>query len=324
MKKFLFGISMLFVVMVSCNPVDEGQLPPSTVQGNTLNQMLSNIQGQWYVKKVQYVQGPVCAGGPNEIFWEYVADNAYSTYQFDFTNNQSTDLYFSAMFGQLSTDIIDSSTTGFYQFHGNGGNFTTSYFIYDDSWFGIASLDNVIDGDKYIDLAGSLAVGYSGIGIQAGSYKIITLNSQSFVIRNLITNAIVYFERSQTNAPLTMAIPLVGEYKILEERAYQGGVLSSTSQVIQDFRIIFTNNQASYNQQNWYVGSLVGEHSPFNIASGNSAVSGPVYFNTTATHLVTSNFPQHFKISASNSTQLILREEVNCNDYTDYVFDKIN
>jgi len=328
MKKFFLGISILFFAMVSCNPIDEGQLPPSTVQGNTLNQLLSNIQGQWYVKKVQYVQGPVCAGGPNEIFWEYVADNAYSTYLFDFTMQTSPALS-SVFFDNLNATDLDSTMLGFYQFHGNGGNFTNSYWIFDDSSILTQGIDNledgVVDGDKYIDLSWTI-VGYSGLGVQAGTYKIITLNSESLVIRNLITNAIVYFERSQTNAPLTMAIPLVGEYKLLEERIYQGGVLSATDQLFQDFRIIFTNNQASYNQQKWFVGSLVGEHYPLDIASGNSAVDGPVYFNTTSTHLVSSNFyPLHdFKIIVSNSTQLILREEITCNDYTDYVFDKIN
>lgn len=317
MKFFLFGISILFLVVVSCNPIDESQLPPSSVQGNTLDQLLPGIQGQWYVKKVQYVQGPVCAGGPNEIFWEYVADNSFTTYKFEFTMNSVNscdDIY--------QTDL-DSSMIGIFEFYGNGGNFTSSYLLFNDSWMGISSVDDIIDGDKYIKLASSFS-GYQGIGLNSGVYKIISLNQDNLILQSLYGNVIVYFERNQTNALLTMATPLEGQYKILEELVYQGGMLISTSQVLQDFRILFTNNQASYNQQNWFVGSLVGEHSPFNIASGNSAVSGSVYFNTTSTHLTTSNFPQHFRIAASSSTQLILREEITCNDYTDYVFEKIN
>ena len=319
--KNITRISTFFILaiafMTACNPIDEGQLPPSTVQGNSLNQLLSDIQGQWHVKKVQFVQGPVCAGGPNEIFWEYAADNSFATYKFEFTMNSVNscdDIYV--------TDL-DSSMIGIFEFYGNGGNFTSSYLLFTDSWMGISAVDDIIDGDNYIKLASSFS-GYQGIGLHSDFYKIISLNQDNLILQSLSGNTIVYFERTQTNTPLTMVIPLVGEYKILEERAYQGGVLSSTSQVIQDFRIIFTNNQASYNQQNWFVGSLVGEHYPFNIASGNSAVSGPVYFNTTSTHLATSNFPQHFNIAASSSTQLILREEITCNDYTDYIFEKVN
>jgi hypothetical protein len=316
-SRILTFFILAIAYMTACNPIDEGQLPPSTVEGNTLNQVLSNIQGQWYVKKVQFIQGPVCAGGSNEVFWEYIADNTYNTYKFEFTMNSANSC------DDIYQSDLDSSMAGIFQFYGNGGNFTSSYLIFDDSWMGISSVDNIIDGDKYIKLAASFS-GYQGVGLNSDIYEIISLDQNVLILQTLTGNRRIFFERGQENDPLLMTIPIQGEYKLSEERYYLGGVLNSVNQTFQEFHLIFSQNQDSFNQQKWFVGSLIGQHSPFNIASGNSAVSGPVYFNTTATHLSTSNFPQHFKIAASSSTQLILREEANCNDYTDYVFEKVN
>lgn len=51
--------------MSSCNPIDEGQLPPSNTSNLTPDQALPLLQGSWYLDRIEYITGPICAGGNN-------------------------------------------------------------------------------------------------------------------------------------------------------------------------------------------------------------------------------------------------------------------
>lgn len=61
--KYLAILFLAAVAMVSCNPIDEGQLPPSNTSNLTTDQALQLLQGSWYLDRVEYISGPICAGG---------------------------------------------------------------------------------------------------------------------------------------------------------------------------------------------------------------------------------------------------------------------
>jgi hypothetical protein len=60
--KYLAILFFAVVGLSSCNPVDEGQLPPSNTNNLTTSQALQLLQGTWYLDRTENLMAPIVLG----------------------------------------------------------------------------------------------------------------------------------------------------------------------------------------------------------------------------------------------------------------------
>jgi hypothetical protein len=320
--KHILSLSALLLTTVlyisSCNPIDEEELNSATSSNSPdLQQMspqeaLQAIQGEWYCYKRESVDGPTCAGGPNETKSMYTFDLQYAGYKVEFTNDYHA---------------IDP-TFGFetYEMYYNGGNGTTGYTIR-DSEFGTLFWWNMDMGpnDLYLWF---YVIFMEGYGYELGG-RIVSLTNNELVLYTMAAfPTLVYFKRSnQTAAPYNL-LALNGNYALDGYKDVSSGV-TVTEESIQNSVVYNFTNEIYYDENGKrvkYTGYRTG-------AAWNNIELDLDYYDSddkfsyevSDTHIFSEGtYRRSYKVHLLNSTELVLRRHLNCNTYQEYHFTKLN
>ena len=325
--KYLAILFLAVVGMSSCNPVDEGQLPPSNTNNMTPDQALQLMQGSWYLDRVEYITGPICAGGNNTISRVISTDLNYTGWKIDFTMN----------LGSSAGSPAVSSTGNYYQAYVGGGNQTNSYCILDDS----AELNTVLlqmmqsypyymsvaPGDLFIYCGGLW--GLQSEGWEQGVVKILNVDANELKLELSFGSGfkkIAYFKRdNQSSIPWNVA-NLSGNYIHDNTKVVQSGILQYEQIINGGHTLTFTNEIVTENNGERYFKCLeivVGDSlGLIPIPTFISAYNG-VGYSTTSSHLFGSD-NEKYAIQSSTNTELILRDYSTCNDYEEYHLTKVN
>jgi hypothetical protein len=321
MKVFLVGVSVLFFAIVSCNPVDEGQLPPSNTSNVTTAQALQLLQGTWYLDRVEYISGPICAGGNNETWSISTTDKQYSGYKLEFTQNPA----------QLLILGFDEPTLPCYQLYSNGGNATNAYSVISGSQFNS-------DGETWASLffqnfaASDLFLVYDvffleGVAFEEGA-RIVNLNQNNLVLSytTSIGGAMYYFTRSIENNTPQNVLNLSGSFILDNYKLVESGVIQTDSIVSNGRTYSFTNEiyECPINKNLVYKGMING--SGFSNYSLSIDEYEPGYFEyeVSSTQICLPHPLSSYKVHSLNNNELILRNQWNCNDYEEYHLTKVN
>jgi hypothetical protein len=314
MKKVLSNLTVLFaaaVLIYSCNPIDEDQLPPNNTSQLTVAQAQQMIQGSWYCYKRQSTEGPTCAGGPNETRTVYTFDLQYAGYKVEFTNN--------------SNGIDPNWDFQTYDMYCNGGGGTAVYSIGDADFGSMFTLD-MGPNDLYLwfDVIYTEGYYYDSGGV------IVSLTNDELVIR-VAGGTLVYFKRSnQTSAPYN-AIGLSGSYLLDNYKEVYSGIVEINEVVANGTTYTFTND-IFYDQLNKRVkyrcmGS--GGSGGYSLELADADGNGYSY-EVSSTHLYSElaawggGVWSSYKIMQSSNTELILRDAIDCNTYKEYHLTKVN
>lgn len=334
MKNLFKYITILLFAVVglsSCNPVDEGQLPPSNTNNMTSDQALQLMQGSWYLDRVEYITGPICAGGVNRVADLFSTDLAYVDWKLEITNNQ--------VVNQIDPDLPC------YEFYAGGGNST-----------GLFSL--VTETDPLFGYYFGLGAG-SGIYFYMQTYSCY-LNSYMFLIGGKIeylsenelrinannesvtgiNGGMLYFKRvNQSSIPLNSS-NLSGSFVHDNTKVVQSGIVQSTSAPEFGHTLTFSNEVISDSVGHRYfkclefnpvMSSSLGDKTffPNSVLLSRNGIGGDYlyqdYYCTSNTDLIGSvtSFT-NYSIYVLNSTELILRKYLTCNDYEEYHLTKVN
>lgn len=345
MKKFLFGISMLFVVIVSCNPVDEDQLPPSSNQNLTANEVLQLLQGTWYLEKVELIFGPTCAGGENEIITK-TCDLNNSNWKIDFTQNISSNQVL--LFGFDSNQIFDVYV--------EGGNSTRSYSV--------VSADATYNSENLVDLHSTNPITHTpsdvficfdvGFIVQnwlanncigyGDASKVVQIDSQNLVLEcyGLIggNRQRMYLKRSQLSGIPPNQSSILGSFRHDNTKTFQSGVLVNTLDVENGHVLTFGNEIVSANSYGELFYRLIETPSLFSSQNAEAIfLYGYEYNHINPVGPFIDEWSQGYSITGEKlcvnanynptiiqltSTELVLRRSSTCNDYEEYHFTKVN
>lgn len=320
MKKVLSSLTVLFaaaLLIYSCNPVDEDQLPPSNTSQLTSNQVTQQLQGVWYLDKTQSVNGPVCAGGPNETSLMSTMDLQYAGYKLEFTQNY------------VDTDEFNNAS---YEVYYNGGSGTTAYKVVENSiaqqYLGPYYTYNA--GDFFIEWGGCIISENVGF---CSHIKILQINANELVLYSWDPfPTIYYFKRSNQSGLPYNQLNLSGSFVIDNYKEVNSGVLDLNQTVANGSTYTFTDVVGSYNMKLLYTGASITPNvngNPYlNLADFEA---GSFYYEVSNTHIY-SYGPSYtggvvmnsYKIQQLNNAELILRQHSNCNTYTEYHLTKVN
>ena len=330
MKNLVKYLAILFFAVVglsSCNPIDEGQLPPSNTSNLTPDQALPLLQGSWYLDRVEYITGPICAGGDNTISRVISTDLNYTGWKIDFTMN----------LGSSAGSPAVSSTGNYYQAYVGGGNQTNSYCILDDSaelntvllqmWQSYPYYMSVAPGDLFIYCAGLW--GLQSEYWEEGPVKILNIDANELKLELSLGSSfkkIAYFKRDNQSSNPWNVVNLSGNYIHDNTKVFQSGILQYEQIINGGHTLTFTNEIVSENNGERYYKCLEigGDVSldfipiPTFIRNYNG-----VGYCTTSSHLFGSD-NEKYAIHILNSTELILRYYTYCNDYEEYHLTKVN
>ena len=330
MKNRVKYLAILFFAVVgisSCNPVDEGQLPPSNTSNLTTDQALQLLQGSWYLDRVEYITGPICAGGNNTISRVISTDLNYTGWKIDFTMN----------LGSSAGSPAVSSTGNYYQAYVGGGNQTNSYCILDDS----AELNTVLlqmmqsypyymsvaPGDLFIYCAGLW--GLQSEGWEQGVVKILNVDANELKLELSLGSSfkkIAYFKRDNQSSNPWNVVNLSGNYIHDNTKVVQSGILQYEQIINGGHTLTFTNEIVSENNGERYYKCLeIGGDISLDFIPIPTFISdyNGVGYCTTSSHLFGSD-NEKYAIHILNSTELIMRYYTYCNDYEEYHLTKVN
>jgi hypothetical protein len=313
MKKLLGGLTLLFaaaLLISSCNPSDDDLVPTGNTSQLTTAQARQMLQGTWYCYKRESVDGPTCAGGPNETKSMYTFDLQYAGYKLEFTNNSNG---------------IDP-TYGFETFdmYYDGGNGTTGYTVGDSELGTMWNMD-MGPNDLYLWFYVMFMEGY---GYELGG-RIVSLTNDELVLYTMASfPTLVYFRRSnQTNAPYN-APGLSGDFVLDNYKEVNSGLVDINEAVPNGTTYSF-NNEVYHEQSTKlvkYRGTQTGgAGSNYFLSFADADPTGFTY-EVSSTHLYSaySSIWSSYKIMQLNANELILREGYNCNTYKEYHLTKIN
>ena len=329
---FKYLAILLFAVagMSSCNPIDEGQLPPSNTNNLTPDQALPLLQGSWYLDRIEYITGPICAGGDNRVTDMFSTDLAFSGWKMEFTNNQVV----SQLFPSMET----------FEFYAGGGNSTGNFSLISGSdpmlglfFPGASTLSGVYFWIQYPDL--TFLQGYHfrlGGRIEYLSENELRINANSE--GSDLNGGMLYFKRSnQSSLPLNSS-NLSGSFIHDNTKVVQSGIVQSSSAPENGHTLTFSNEVISDNEGHRYfkclelyptVPSTVGEKTFFTSGVLLSSSGNYLYqhfYCTSNTNLIGSvaSSSNNCSIYLISSTELILRDYFTCNDYEEYHLTKVN
>jgi hypothetical protein len=331
-----FGLS-------SCNPIDEGQLPPSNTSNLTTDEALQLLQGTWYLDRVEFLKGPSCAGGQNEIFNHFTSDLMYPGYRMEFT-----DLVGDYLIG----DIGGNS----YQVYTDGENSTRLYKVVNGMTGTCDGCENVIEtllygygsyteNDLYLIHNG---LTNAGVTLFPNGSKIRVLNDQELILELSSSNAfmvngegagggtrLIYFKRNNVSSLPRNQFNLHGVYKLDHYKSVSSGILVSEEVIVDGPSIEFTDQifASAAEQRVKYIGQITFNNSQsltqgelnFSMSVGGDDL-GVFYFETTNTHLCTSNNMQalNMRIQVLDPNEILLYSQLTCNDYKEYHLTKVN
>ena len=330
MKNLVKYLAILFlaaVAMVSCNPIDEGQLPPSNTSNLTTDQALQLLQGSWYLDRVEYISGPICAGGDNRVADMFSTDLAFSGWKMEFTNNQ--------VVSQLSMET--------FEFYAGGGNSTGNFSLISGSdpmlglFFPVPStLSGVYFFIHFPNFTGLENYHFQlGGRIEYLSENELRINSNN---ESGLNGGMLYFKRSnQSSLPLNSS-NLSGSFIHDNTKVVQSGIVQSSSAPENGHTLTFSNEVISDNEGHRYfkclelyptVPSTVGEKTFFTSGVLLSSSGNYLYqhfYCTSNTNLIGSvaSSSNNCSIYLISPTELILRDYFTCNDYEEYHLTKVN
>lgn len=318
--KYLAILFLTVVGMSSCNPVDEGQLPPSNTSNMTTSQALQLLQGTWYLDRTEYQIGPYCAGGNNEILYVTTSDKQYSGYKLEFTENPTQLL-------SLGADY----TLPCYQLYSNGGNATNAYSVLSGAE---TAPDGLLWASSFFQnfAASDLFIVYDGfflenIWFEQGA-RIVNLDETNLVLSYTtpLDGTMYYFKRGIENSVPLNVIGLNGSFVLDHYKVIQSGVIQTDSVVSNGRTYSFTNEiyQCPSNKSLVYKGIISG--SGFSNYSLSIDEYEPGYFEyeVSPTQICLPHPLSSYKIHSVNNNELILRNQWNCNDYEEYHLTKVN
>ena len=334
MKNLVKYLAILFLAAVgmgSCNPIDEGQLPPSNTNNLTPDQALPLLQGSWYLDRVEYITGPICAGGNNRVTDMFSTDLAFSGWKMEFTNNQ------------VVSQLYPSMET--YEFYADGGNSTGNFSLISGSdpmlglfFPGASTLSGVYFFIHFPNFTG-LENYYFQLGgkIEYLSDNELRINANHESSGEL-NGGMLYFKRiNQSSLPLNLS-NLSGSFVHDNTKVVQSGIVQSSSAPENGHTLTFSNEVISDNEGHRYFKCLelyptfpstVGEKTFFTngvllSSSGNYLYQH--FYCTSNTNLIGSvaSYSNNCSIYLISPTELILRDYFTCNDYEEYHLTKVN
>jgi hypothetical protein len=293
------------------------------------------------------LKGPTCAGGQNEIFNHFTSDLMYPGYRMEFT-----DLVGDYLIG----DIGGNS----YQVYTDGGNSTRLYKLVNGMTATCNGCENLIEtllygygsyteNDLYLIHNG---LTNAGVTLFPNGSKIRVLNDQELILEvssssSVIVNGegaggneLIYFKRNSQNSLPRNQSNLQGGYKLDHYKSVSSGILESEEFIVDGPSIELTDQIFASTAQRRikYIGHITfndpiqdtlqtlteGELN-FSISVGGNDF-GVFYFETTNTHLCTSNNIQalNMRIQILNPNEILLFSQLTCNDYKEYHLTKVN
>ena len=320
MKKVLSSLTVLFaaaLLIYSCNPVDEDQLPPSNTTQLTTTEARQMLQGSWYFYKSESVNGPICAGGPNETKTVYTYDLQYAGFKVEFTN--------------FSGGVDPQYGIDTYNMYYGGGNGTEGYNVFtndDESFSAFTSFFNLQDGELYLWFELIFLEGY---GIDGGG-KIVSLTDEDLVLFNASYQRLYFFKRSnQTSQPYNVP-GLAGNFVLDNYKEINSGVVDVNEAVPNGTTYSFNNEiyHVQTTKRVKYKGTQSGGAG--SLYSLNLAPADPAGFSyeVSSTHLFSEiavsggSVWSSYKIVELNANELVLRNETSCNAYKEYHLTKVN
>ena len=322
MKKVLSSLTVLFaaaLLIYSCNPIDEGQLPPSNTSQMTVEQATQLLQGTWYLHKVESLDGPACAGGPNETRVVHTYDMQYAGFRIDFTENPggvdqlyglpTNEMYYNGLSSTIGYNVLSADDV-----------YSTFTFLpgqYD------VQPDDIFLNFQYMVLEGRYIT--RGVIVSLTSDELVFLSSGD-------SYGLYYFKRTNQNSLPYNEQNLNGSFVIDGYKEVNSGVVDVNQTVVNGSTYSFTNTVVSNNKELRYKGesitvSVIGN--PYlNLADYEA---GSFLYEVSDTHIYTEG-PSYtggyvinwYKIQQLNNTELILRQNTNCNTYKEYHLTKVN
>jgi hypothetical protein len=319
MKKVLSSLTVLFtatLLLYSCNPIEEDELPPSNTSQMTVEEAYQLLQGSWYSYKRETVFGPVCAGGLNEIHPVNTFDLQYAGYKIEFTNNANVG---------PGLDVFNVPT---YDLYYGGGNGTTYYSVVSgdnptfSSW--VTNIYyQVGSSDLFLSFGTMFLEGFA----YDGGGKIVSLTENELVIQTVLGSpapTLVYFKRSNETATPYNVPGLSGDYILDNYKEVNSGVVDVNEAIANGPQYSFNNEiYNTYNKLITYRGVVSGGNSSNYYLYLESAEPNGFTYEVSSTHLCSGNIFA-YKIIQFNANELILRDGYLCNSYKDYHLTKVN
>jgi hypothetical protein len=319
--------------LVSCNPVDEDQLPPSNTSNMTTSQALQLMQGSWYLDRVEYITGPICAGGINRVDDMFSTDLAYADWKLEITNNQ--------VVNQIDPNLPC------YEFYSGGGNSTGQFSLITQAdplfgiYFGLGTGSGI-----YFCMLNSVCYLNSYMFLIGGKIEYLSDNELRINANNEsvtgINGGMLYFKRvNQSSLPMNSS-NLSGSFVHDNTKVVQSGVVQSSTVPEFGHTLTFTNEVISDSVGHRYFKCLELNPAPLGGGPGDKTFfttnmlissNGPDgdylyqdYYCTSGTNLIGSvaSYSSNCSIYLINSTELILRDYTICNDYEEYHLTKVN
>jgi hypothetical protein len=319
MKKVLSGLTVLFtaaLLIYSCNPGNEAQLPPPNNQTQvTVAEAYNLIQGAWYMKRVEDYN-TYCIGDPKMISCVFNTNTSFTSYKYEFTGDNQV--------------ICQSGSFSNY--------FEILPFDFDET---VAQNLNMVAGDICLNIDGCPFCWTPSVNMEAfgGEHmKIIELTSNKLTLENPAGR--VYFERDLSMKQPVNSLGLSGTYVHDLYSDIVNGVVEYSG-VPSPVKLTFTNEIFAPNAS--YIGDFgqyfkgIVDYSDcsfgyYEIFDDMSYFDTPVNdmsffrYQVSTTHLFSffSNMSERFKIHILNQNELVLRLHTSCNSYEEYHYTKVN
>ncbi len=310
-------VSITIILFSSCNPSEEIEQPPS--QNNATSnlskeQVRQMLQGSWYSYKRESVDGPTCAGGPNETQNVYTFDLQFSGFEIEFTN--------------IDAGLDPTFELPSYQMYYGGGNGTTGYTIlnYSEAQF-FADWYDLTPTDFFLSFNVLFLEGY---GYETGG-KIVSITDDEFVLYTMAAfPTLVYFKRSNQTVPPYNDLLLSGNFLLDNYKEVSSGIVTLNEQILNGSQYSFTDQ--IYHDNNYqrvkYIGQRSGGVGSFYDLELDYFGSGDSFtYEVSNTHLFSEGLGAiwaSYKVVNLDNQELVLRDHWNCNDYTEYHFTKVN
>jgi hypothetical protein len=322
MKKVLSGLTVLFVAalyMSSCNPEEEDQLQPNNTTLTSSQQATQLLQGNWYCYKRESIDAAACEGDENETKTVNTFDVELCCQMVEFSQNEAG----------VNPDF---GTPLFYVYSNTDQQNEYCVLNYNQASMVFPAIGyNVQPGEIYLSFQ-TWHVGSSGY---VGGGRIVSLTNDEFVLYTLAPNpTLVYFRRTaENNVPYNVP-GLSGDFILDNYKEVNAGVV-----LINEVQVngpMYSFNNEIYHEQSpasiKYRGiQSGGVGSAYSLNLISAQPSGFTY-EVSASHLISgvydfwtgSSIWSSYKINTLNSTELILRDETNCDTYKEYHLTKMN
>jgi hypothetical protein len=312
-RNIILFFSIFLIAFSGCNQPEEDSNPIENPTGSTTmtkEQVRQMLLGSWYFCKQESIDGPICAGGDNETRLVKTKDLQYAGFRLDFTN--------------ISAGIATSVNLPQYNMYYNGGSGTTAYAVLDytdspfyNSIFELQPTDLLIIFD---------VIFFEGSAFETGT-KIVSLTNDELVLCTWgLYKQLLYFKRSNTTMLPSNEFDIFGNYLLDNYKEVNSGVVSVDEPITDGDTYSFTNEISPYQilKEVRYKGYLLSSGT-CNYGLDLSTIEPDGFsYQFSNTHLCSGSSNPSYKVHFSDSQELILRLEGNCNSYNEYHFTKIN